>query len=259
MLLALSAFLACLVFVTVLWVIGERLKNASIIDSAWSLLIMFCAVFYALKTPETRFREILMLIMVCGWGGRLALHIFRRLLHEKKEDPRYTKLREKWGAEHSKKMLFFFWQQAAAAAFFSLPYLIISMNSSENLKLAEILGFLIWMIALTGEASADAQLAAFKKNPANKGKTCRDGLWNFSRHPNYFFEWMIWVSVFVFALGSPYGIFTVIFPLGMFHVLRNVTGVPMAEKQSLASRGDVYRQYQTEVNAFFPWFPKKGH
>lgn len=257
MLLFLAALLGCTVFVTLLWIIGERLHNASIIDSAWSVLITASACFYAFRTPGLPVREVLMLTMVCLWGGRLALHIFLRLLHEKKEDARYTKLREKWGADHSRKMLKFFWQQAVAAAIFSIPFLVISSNPSGEIGAFEIAGFLIWIAALTGETAADRQLAAFKHDASNKGKVCRVGLWNLSRHPNYFFEWMIWVSVFVFALGSPYGWLTFIFPLGMFHVLRNVTGVPMAEKQSLASRGDLYRQYQSEVNAFFPGFPKR--
>jgi steroid 5-alpha reductase family enzyme len=113
------------------------------------------------------------------------------------------------------------------------------------------------LAAITGEALADAQLAAFKRDAANRGRVCEAGLWRYSRHPNYFFEWLIWVAYFVFAVGSPWGWVALIGPASILYLLLRVTGIPMTEEQSLRSRGDAYRRYQRTTSAFIPWLPKK--
>jgi steroid 5-alpha reductase family enzyme len=125
-----------------------------------------------------------------------------------------------------------------------------------KLPLLEYIGAGIWLIALTGEAIADWQLDQFKKDPANKGKVCNKGLWNYSRHPNYFFEWLIWVGYFVFALASPYGFIAIISPAIILYLLLNVTGIPATEEQSVRSKGDLYKEYQRTTSAFVPWFKK---
>jgi steroid 5-alpha reductase family enzyme len=104
---------------------------------------------------------------------------------------------------------------------------------------------------------ADRQLTLFKKEPENKGLVCQLGLWRYSRHPNYFFEWLVWVAFFVIACSSEYGIWTIYSPLLMLFLLLKVSGVPLAEKQSLQSKGDLYRQYQATTSEFFPWFRKE--
>ena len=110
---------------------------------------------------------------------------------------------------------------------------------------------------MLGETIADAQLAAFKKNPENNGKVCDKGLWGYSRHPNYFFQWLMWMSYFVFALASPYGYLAIISPAIILYLILKVTGIPMTEEQSIRSKGEAYIKYQQRVSAFVPWF-KKG-
>ena len=122
---------------------------------------------------------------------------------------------------------------------------------------SEWFGFILWLVALGGETLADRQLAGFKADPSNRGKVCRTGLWRSSRHPNYFFEWLVWVSLFVVALPAPWGWITIFAPALMLFFLLRVTGIPYTEQQSLRSKGDAYRAYQRTTNAFFPWFPKK--
>jgi len=114
----------------------------------------------------------------------------------------------------------------------------------------------LWLIAISGEALADAQLAAFKRHAANRGRVCDAGLWRYSRHPNYFFEWLIWMAYAVFAFPSPYGYLALIIPAVMLFFLFKVTGIPATEEQSLRSRGDKYREYQRTTSRFVPWFPK---
>ena len=122
----------------------------------------------------------------------------------------------------------------------------------------EIAAFVLWTIGVAGESLADWQIARFKADPAYKGRTMDRGLWRYSRHPNYFFEWIVWCSYFLFAWSSPYGWVTIYCPLLMYYLLTRVTGVPMAEEQALRSRGAEYREYQERTNAFFPW-PSKNH
>ena len=120
----------------------------------------------------------------------------------------------------------------------------------------DTLAVLIGISAMLGEWIADRQLAAFRANPKNKGGVCKDRLWRYSRHPNYFFEWLHWFAYLAFAVGSSSVGFALVGPIAMFIFLRFLTGVPYAEMSSLKSRGEAYRQYQSSTNAFFPWIPR---
>jgi steroid 5-alpha reductase family enzyme len=117
----------------------------------------------------------------------------------------------------------------------------------------ELAGLALWAVALAGESVADAQLARFKRDPANRGQVCRTGLWGRSRHPNYFFEWLLWCAFALMATGTPWGWVSWSAPALMLYFLLRVTGIPLTEKQAVASKGDAYRTYQREVSAFVPW------
>ncbi len=130
------------------------------------------------------------------------------------------------------------------------------LNARPEIGIMEFGGAAIWLIAVIGESTADYQLKKFKADPANKGKICDRGLWYYSRHPNYFFEWLIWVAYFLFAAGAPGGWITIYCPLLMLLFLTKITGIPPTEAQSLKSRGDAYRDYQRRTSAFVPWFPR---
>lgn len=119
----------------------------------------------------------------------------------------------------------------------------------------EIFGLLIWMGGLVGEALADWQLDQFKKNQPSD-QVCDQGLWKYSRHPNYFFEWVIWVGYGLMAISAPYGWLGLISPILMLMLLVKVSGIPLAEAQALKTKGDAYRDYQARTSSFFPWFPK---
>jgi steroid 5-alpha reductase family enzyme len=116
---------------------------------------------------------------------------------------------------------------------------------------------IVWAISILGEAIADAQLKRFKSKPENKGKVCDAGLWNYSRHPNYFFESMIWVGYFLVSLNADYGWVGVLSPITIILLLFRVTGIPMTEEQALRSKGDAYKEYQRTTSVFVPWFKKK--
>jgi steroid 5-alpha reductase family enzyme len=132
------------------------------------------------------------------------------------------------------------------------------------LRLQDYLGALILLVGITGEALADAQLKNFRGDPANKGRVCDAGLWRWSRHPNYFFEWFGWLAYPVIALSAddplryPWGLAALLAPAFMYWILVHVTGIPPLEAQMLRSRGARYRAYQLRTSMFFPLPPQKG-
>jgi steroid 5-alpha reductase family enzyme len=131
-------------------------------------------------------------------------------------------------------------------------------NPSPTFTLWELAGGLLWLAAVGGEWVADRQLVRFRADPVNRGRTCRDGLWRYSRHPNYFFEALHWWAYVLMGVGVPFGWVTLLGPLLMTVALLKISGFPLAEAQALASRGEDYRNYQRTTSAFIPWFPKQA-
>ena len=137
------------------------------------------------------------------------------------------------------------------------PLLVLMGNVNSQWSAWEILGVAVWMIGISGEGMADRQLMRFRRDPSNAGKVCRDGLWRYSRHPNYFFEGVLWCGYVLMGVGVPNGWITLVGPVLMIGSLLKVTGIPLAEAQALHSRGDAYREYQRTTSVFIPWFPKQ--
>jgi steroid 5-alpha reductase family enzyme len=240
----------------VLWIYQAVKRNAGVVDLGWVLGLILLANLYAWQLPGFALRKLLILTMVVCWGFRLAFLLLGRLTKDSQEDKRYQKIRADWKTNVDLKFFFLFQLQALLDVVLAIPFLLICLNPAPRMEGIECLGISLWLIGFVGEMTADRQLKQFKSNPENKGKTCQVGLWNYSRHPNYFFEWMVWVGYFVFALGSPGGAITIICPIIMYYFLIYVTGVPTAEAQSLLSRGEEYRRYQQSTSMFFP-LPKR--
>jgi len=237
---------------------ARRIDNYAIVDVVWSYAFGALVLFYASVLPGWAPRRWTIAALVLVWSLRLGAHLHRRVqAHHPAEDTRYQALRTRWSADFARQMFVFFQQQAASVLLLGVPFLLAARNPAAAFHPLEYAGAALWFLALAGEALADAQLAAFQRDPANRGQVCAVGLWSVSRHPNYFFESLIWWAYFLFALASPWGWTALIAPLGITYLLLRVTGVPLAEAQSLRSRGDAYRAYQKRVSAFVPWFPKK--
>lgn len=242
----------------VLWWINTKINNAAIVDVGWGNGFALVTLIACLMADGYALRQWLIGGMVAFWGVRLATHLLiDRVLGNKPEDGRYQEIRARWKTGINLKFFFFFQAQSVLIVVLSLPFMLIASNSEPHLAILEWVGAGMWAIGLVGESIADEQLRIFKNDPANKGKTCRTGLWNYSRHPNYFFEWVIWVGYFAVALASPFGWLAVISPLGMLYILVKVTGIPLTEAQAVRTRGEDYRNYQRTTSMFFPWF-KKG-
>lgn len=253
---------AAALLMAVLWAIQRRTKDAGTVDVAWAAGLGCSAVFAALTGAGDTTTRLLVGLMGGLWGFRLAWHILtdRVLVHG--EDGRYAMWRQKLGPKTNRVFFVFFQAQAFFIIFLCVPFLLAAGHDHTGplpfgLTLLEAAGAALFIIAKLGETTADQQLKAFKAKPDSKGKTCRQGLWRYSRHPNYFFEWLIWVSFALVATGAPHGWAAWLSPAFMLLLILKVTGIPPTEKRALASRGDDYRRYQQETSAFVPWFPKK--
>lgn len=252
------SLLACCFIMFLVWVWSYRIGNAGVVDIFWSYNFPIIAIILLLLAPGFEARKQLICGMVIFHGGRLGTHLLIRVTkHLRQEEPRYAQIRKEWGDKAEAKMAGFFQVQGLSNVLLAVPFFIITLNTTPQLNTFEYAGTALWLISVLGESIADGQLSAFKRNPENKGKVCNVGLWAYSRHPNYFFEWMIWVSYFVFALGSRYGYLAIISPAIILYLLLKVTGIPLTEEQSIRSRGDAFREYQKRVSAFVPWFPKR--
>jgi len=238
------------------WLTQLRTGNAGIVDAAWAISIASLAVGAAAVGEGWPPRRIAIAAIMAIWGARLGLHLLRDRVIGKPEDGRYRALRREWGPSASSRMLRFFEIQAVAAVFFALPAVLASANTEPGFALVERAALVVWCAAFVGEAVADWQLKQFRSAPNNSGRTCRRGLWRYSRHPNYFFEWVMWVAYAAFAVASPFGVVALLCPIAMLYLLLHVTGVPLAEAQALRSRGSDYLRYQQTTNAFFPWRPR---
>jgi len=235
------------------WLWQHKRDNAGIVDVLWSAGVgagaLACAAFGA---GDARVR---VAVAVCGglWGLRLAWHLWRRVRSED-EDGRYRHLREHWHG-HQGKFFLFFQFQALLVPLFCLPFAAAAANASVRLPWLAA-GVAVWALALAGEALADRQLARFRADPGNRGRTCDRGLWRYSRHPNYFFEWLHWFAYAAFAVGSPLAWLAWTGPATMYVFVRYLSGVPFTEAQALRTRGEDYSRYQQRTPMLFPWFPR---
>ena len=238
----------------ILWLIHFPLNNAAIVDFGWGFNLAALGVGYAVFAGGWATRDVLIGVMTAIWGLRLALYLLFDRIIGHPEEGRYQELRRQWKTNIEAKFLAFYEFQAILCVLMATPFLLAVVNPVPELHWLEWLGAALWLIGITGEATADAQLAAFKKS--NKGRTCQVGLWRYSRHPNYFFEWTIWVGFAIFASASPYGWLGWVSPTLMLYFLLKVTGIPATEAQALRTRGEEYMRYQKSTSAFIPWFPK---
>jgi steroid 5-alpha reductase family enzyme len=241
---------------TAAYQIARKLKLMAIVDTIWTAGLGISALVYHTVAGLESVRSWAVLLVIFLWSFRLSFHLFRDRVFTGHEDPRYKALAEYWAAKSARNFYFLFLAQIIFIALFLFPVSIAMQNPQPVWTWTDTLAVLIGISAMLGEWIADRQLAFFRANPKNKGGVCKDRLWRYSRHPNYFFEWLHWFAYLAFAVGSSSVGFALVGPIAMFIFLRFLTGVPYAEMSSLKSRGEAYRQYQSSTNAFFPWIPR---
>jgi steroid 5-alpha reductase family enzyme len=253
----LTGWIGLAIVMSALWLIQWRRTDAGVVDVGWAGGLGLLAIWFAIAGDGEFPHRVLAGALGGFWGLRLAIYLLFNRVIGKEEDGRYQTLRASWGDRANSRFFWFFQAQALLAALLAIPFLFAGFNQRPTLHWLEWSALCLWGLAIIGEAAADWQLARFRSDPQNRGKTCRVGLWRYSRHPNYFFEWLIWCAYALLALPAPYGWAAMLCPAIMLLLILKVTGIPPTELRALASRGDDYREYQRTTSAFFPWFPKK--
>ncbi len=249
----LNGLYAILVMMVLAWLLSIKLNNVSIVDSLWSLAFLLAAMVYALTLTEAGPRTALVLVLVTIWALRLAAYITWRNWGEG-EDRRYQAMRANNQPHFQYKSLYIvFGLQGILAWVISLP-LLAAMAGPTPLGGLDLLAVMLWLVGFTFEAGGDWQLQRFKADPNNAGKVMDQGLWRYTRHPNYFGDFCIWWSFYLFALAAG-AWWAIIAPLLMSFFLLKVSGVAMLEKD-IAERRPKYADYIRRTNAFFPGPPK---
>jgi steroid 5-alpha reductase family enzyme len=251
----LASWFGLAIVMSVLWARQLRTQNATSVDVAWSFGLAALALVYGVFAEAPFERRLLVGGLALVWALRLGLFLlFNRVLGHTEEDGRYRAMREHWGASAARNFFWVYQAQAAVAMLFSIP--VLAAMSGGALDGFALAGVAVWAIAVGGETVADRQLAAFRGDPANRGRVCRVGLWRYSRHPNYFFEWVHWWTYVLIGHGA---ILTWVGPVFMLLFLFRISGIPYTELQAIKSRGEEYREYQRTTSAFVPWFPRRQH
>ena len=240
------------------WAVQRITGRSGWIDTIWSFGVGIVGAGAALTPipgqdwPTSR--QVFVAGVALAWSLRLGVHIMRRTLRGG-EDPRYYALREEWGDRFPRE-LFRFLQIQAAAGFVLVLAIFAAARHIAPLGWGDVVGVAIILAAIGGEALADAQLERYRATPGAKSGVCEIGLWAYSRHPNYFFEWLAWLAYPVIAVGLPadnaWGLIALAGPLFMYWLLVHVSGIPPLEAHMSRSRGEAFAAYQRRVNAFFP-------
>jgi steroid 5-alpha reductase family enzyme len=238
------------------WLLSLPLKNVSIVDIVWGAGFVLVAWVSYLVGDGTESRRLLLAAMVTLWGGRLAIYLFRRN-HGKGEDPRYVAMRERRGDRFAVQSLWMvFGLQGVLMWLVSLPVQVgVVPDLPTSIGPVELVGVVLWAIGLFFESVGDFQLARFKADGANQGQVMDQGLWRYTRHPNYFGDFCVWWGIWIVSAATGVGLFAVVGPVVMTFFLLRVSGVAMLER-SIGKRRPGYDEYIARTNAFFPGPPK---
>lgn len=235
---------------TVIWILYKYYNNPSIVDTSWSIGLMMSGLIYLFSNGITH-RKALVAFLLVVWALRLAGHLWWTRLRLGQVDKRYTAISQHWKINQSLGFFLNFQLQALLIFIISFMFVFISLSPQATLTAFDYAASVIITLGIVGESIADIQLNRFKKN--NKGKVCNDGLWYYSRHPNYFFDWITWSGFTLIAVQSTLGCFSLISLMLLYFIFTRVTG-PITEKVSIQSKGQAYLDYMADTSMFMPWF-----
>lgn len=240
-----------------LWAVQRRTRDAGIVDVGWAVLLGMAAAFCGLTGEGDPARRAIIGGMGAIWGLRLGSHLLLDRVLRGPEDGRYQMMRERYGSRINTVLLGFFLAQGLLVVVLATPFVLAARDPRPGPAALDLLAVGVWAIGLVGESVADRQLKRFKSDPANAGRVCEVGLWRYSRHPNYFFEWLVWIAFALPATMAPAGYLAWAAPALMLLFVLKLTGIPPTEARALRSRGEAYREYQRTTSAFVPWFRRR--
>lgn len=245
-----------LIFVLCIWGWYLHSHNPSIVDVCWSIGIFLSGsinLFMQQDWQHSSIRSQAAWFLLLTWATRLASYLWLTRIAKNHQDPRYETLSKNWQISKHFGFLLNYTLQGFLMMIVALPFLFIPNNLSQYFSIVDYFAVTLIIIALFGEGIADWQLNQFKKHSPKM--VCNVGLWQYSRHPNYFFEWLIWIGFSLLAINSAYGYVALISPLVLLAIFVFITG-PITERQSLKSRGEAFVQYQKSTSFIVPWFKK---
>jgi steroid 5-alpha reductase family enzyme len=243
------------------WAVQQRTNNSGWVDTVWTFGLGAVGVAGALLPIGGWLpRQVLVSLLILAWSLRLGVHIAARTSGIV-DDPRYAELQRNWGTDARRRMFWLLQNQAWVSIPLALSMILAAHVPVAAFRLQDALALVVLLAGIGGEALADGQLRRFRANPANKGGICDVGLWRWSRHPNYFFEWVGWLAYPLFAIDLaghyPVGWLALLGPACMYWLLVYISGIPPLEEHMLRVRGDAFRAYQRQVGAFFPSPPRE--
>lgn len=236
-----------------IWVVYRLLKNPSVVDASWSMGLMMSGFIYLASMPITP-RTAVVAALLALWALRLSGYLWYTRIHQGHVDKRYTELSNHWKINQSLGFFLNFQLQGLLIFMISFVFYWIGNSNHESLTLVDNLAMGIVLLGVMGESVADLQLYRFKQ--CHQGEVCNTGLWYYSRHPNYFFDWLTWLGFTLFAFQSKEGYFGLVSLLVLYLIFTKMTG-PLTERGSVQSRGQKYIDYQHQTSMFFPWFKRK--
>jgi steroid 5-alpha reductase family enzyme len=257
-------------YMTLLWWLRRPLRNAGLVDFGWPCGLVVIAIFFYLTATGWPARRAVLCGMYACCGLRFIVGWFVRAIRDG-EDRRWNYWRRHWQEGNGPLgirsidlnfLIFYHAQTFSTLLVMAAPLALASREPAEGFHPLELVGIALWSACFALENVADYQLDRFRRSPEGSTGVCRRGLWAYSRHPNYFLEFLLWVAYALYAWPSAVGwvdrAFLVGIPVIAYWFLVHYTGIPFTERASLQRRGEVFRRYQEEVNLFFPWFPRRA-
>lgn len=235
------------------WMVYRILKNPSVVDASWSIGLMMSGLMYLGSMPITPRSTVVGALLVL-WALRLAGYIWYTRIHQGHIDKRYTELSTNWKINQSLGFFLNFQLQGLLIVIISFVFYLISNSRNSSLTAIDVMAVVMVLFGVIGETVADVQLYRFKTK--YKGGVCNVGLWNYSRHPNYFFDWLTWLGFTLFAFQADKGYLGIISLMVLYLIFTKITG-PLTERGSVKSRGQKYIDYQKQTSMFFPWFKRR--
>lgn len=250
-----SGWLIAAFIMLILWFTYLYSKEPAVVDIGWTASIGCSTWWMFHHVPDGGLRQWVLIFCVAFWSVRLVTLLVMRMRKGQK-DKRYVELSLRWKSGLNWKYFIFFQAQAMSVALLVTPLALSFLASEPTWTYWDTIGTLLYIIGMSGELMADQQMVRFRCDPNNRKKVCNVGLWRYSRHPNYFFESVIWISYAIIAMNHPEGLIGWVSPTVIIISILKITGIPPIEQRLLACKGDAYREYQRTTSSFIPMPPR---